>query len=425
MEFYLEIINDKVIEVYSEENGDELIKITCESVDEFYEKVSGYEINEDFDEKIKEFFEDSRNNESLNRFHIKHWVSNRSFGELIDMYEHDEIIKPEMQRDFVWTSLKCSRLIESIILGLPIPPLFLMEVDKNQYELVDGYQRLTTVFNYVKGNPWGGKKDKRNVKAKLSSKVSVELQKKAFEDLEPEHQKAIRRSTIPLIEFKQLEPNNLSSKYLIFERINTGSDKLNQMQIRKSLAYGELIKSLYSVANKSSEFTKLFSAGNLKKDVHVEAYLRILCMTDIYYKKYKPEKYGINYVLNDYCEVFRKKEITDERKAKIKEALTFAYSVFNKPEEIFRKVDMIKGQRRFIGNLNISILEAFIGVYIEEKNKITIRVEEIYMNYISIMSGISTKEKQEGEENFFTTHTGTEKAITKRYDSIKKIFGIN
>lgn len=64
-----------------------------------------------------------------------------------------------------------------------------------------------------------------------------ELIGKSFDQLEPEYQRIIKRSTIPLIEFRQIGPNDYSSKYLIFERINTGSVKLNSMQIRKSLAY--------------------------------------------------------------------------------------------------------------------------------------------------------------------------------------------
>ena len=61
-------------------------------------------------------------NDVENKFTIKRWVSNRSIGELIDMFDSGEIIKPTMQRNLVWDSIKCSRLIESVLMGLPIPP---------------------------------------------------------------------------------------------------------------------------------------------------------------------------------------------------------------------------------------------------------------------------------------------------------------
>lgn len=68
-----------------------------------------------------------------------------------------------------------------------------------------------------------------------------------------------------MIEFKQLDPDNFNSKYLIFERINTGSIKLTPMQIRKSLSYGKFIEQLYSETEKMEILTKIFSSTNIKK----------------------------------------------------------------------------------------------------------------------------------------------------------------
>ena len=126
------------IEGYSKqieaENFDNAISEFCKE---------NYELNDEQKEELEEIFSDDEStaeyaNEDLNEgFKIKHWVSNRSFGELIDMYENKEIKIPEMQREFVWNSIKSSRLIESIVLGLPIPPLFLLEVNDNEYEIID------------------------------------------------------------------------------------------------------------------------------------------------------------------------------------------------------------------------------------------------------------------------------------------------
>ena len=174
MELFLEISEREIINVFTEKFDNSFKRIEFKSIDDFYSKFESeqYFCSEEIEEKINELIDPTENNDSLSTFNIKHWVSNRSFGELIDMFENGEIIKPEMQREFVWDSLKCSRLIESIILGLPIPPLFLLEVDNNKYELIDGLQRLTTLYNFVKGYPWQGKSEiKKNVPSKLSKKV--------------------------------------------------------------------------------------------------------------------------------------------------------------------------------------------------------------------------------------------------------------
>src|SRR5579872_4610259 len=72
-----------------------------------------------------------------------------SFNELMDMYEQGELtIDPEYQRAFRWSEGKESRFIESLVLGMPIPPLFVIELEDGKYELIDGLQRLSSYFHF-------------------------------------------------------------------------------------------------------------------------------------------------------------------------------------------------------------------------------------------------------------------------------------
>ncbi|QVJ01433.1 DUF262 domain-containing protein [Nocardiopsis eucommiae] len=72
-----------------------------------------------------------------------------SFNELADMYDSGElIIAPEYQRLFRWTPGAQSRFIETLILELPVPPIFLMETEENVYELIDGLQRISSYLNF-------------------------------------------------------------------------------------------------------------------------------------------------------------------------------------------------------------------------------------------------------------------------------------
>lgn len=415
MEVFLKIVDNKILDLHTECIGDEYEKYEIKDMQDFYKKFGKYTPKEEIENKIEELLNNDREPETVSSYNIKHWVSNRSFGELIDMYLCGEIKKPDMQREFVWDSLKCSRLIESIILGLPIPPLFLLEVGKNQYEVIDGFQRITTFVNYVSGNPWYFKEGlKRKIPSKLSKSVSKEIEGRTFEQLDPEYQKMIKRSTIPLIEFRQLEPDNYSSKYLIFERINTGSEKLNPMQIRKSLAHGEFINSLFERANSNPQFKALFSLGNIKRDLHVEAFLRVIAMSAIIFDNFKISKPGICNILNEYCEINRQHSITEEFIDRFDKAIQRVYAIFETPNQIFRRVEKKGNEYVFSGNLNISIMEAFLGTLLHcETNK---NEEQILCAYKKIMY-----EKGSLKENPFTVSTGIELSIRKRFEICQDI----
>ena len=428
IKIYYKFSKDRILGISTEQKTEEYTNfIVAENFDDAILKFSEkkYELNDEQREELEEIFIDDEStaeyaNEDLSEgFKIKHWVSNRSFGELIDMYENKEIKIPEMQREFVWNSSKSSRLIESIVLGLPIPPLFLLEVNDNEYEIIDGYQRLTTVFNFVQGNPWGGKKDKkRNVASKLSSKnILNEIAGKKFSDLDEKYQRKIRRSTIPLMEFKQLTPGDFSSKYLIFERINTGSDKLNAMQIRKSLAYGEFMINLYKYANFEENYLNLFTVSQIKKDIHVEALLRFLAITDLVYGKIQIKRKGIKNILDEYCELCRNKNISEDRIKNFFGVLNELLQIFGE-QNIFRRVN---SDGEYEGVLNIGILEALLGTITEEDIPIKKDIEKQYKN---VMRRIYDDAILDKEPNPFSANTGTEEMIKKRYEIIKEILGV-
>lgn len=427
MKLYVQIENGIINNVDVEENYFCNVEIEANTLDEMFINLEEFgQLDEETENKIRDLFENEAERESLTAYNIKHWVSNRSFGELIDMFNCGEIKKPAMQREFIWDAQKSSRLIESIILGLPIPPLFLLEVGNSEYELIDGFQRLTTVANYVNGEPWNKvSSGKKKRKSKLSGRIMEELIGKSFDQLAPEYQRIIKRSTIPLIEFRQIGSDDYSSKYLIFERINTGSVKLNSMQIRKSLAYGDFINSLYETADSCEELKGLFSNNAIKKDAHVEALLRIIVMSDIYYKGYKVEKAGINNILNGYCEINKNKEVAKTYKMELPKAIELMYSVFEDAKSVFRKVEKTKDDELiFVGNLNISILEAMLGVAINKKDIVgRVDVTEIRDRYKYTMYDILEKSFNRVEENPFSVSTGTVQSIQRRFEICERILG--
>ncbi|EGQ1651851.1 DUF262 domain-containing protein [Staphylococcus pseudintermedius] len=412
-------LNDEDLKYFMEIDNFSEFQKRCDELDLVIDETTENHVIELLDSKLEEI------NGKLEEFEIKHWVSNRSFGELIEMYEEDEITIPIMQRNFVWDSVKCSRLIESIILGLPIPPLFLIEVDSNKYEVIDGLQRITAISNFVKKRPWNYSKDRETTskgKAKLSKLVDESIAGKSFDQLNENFQRKIKRSTIPLIEFKQLTPDNYNSKYLIFERINTGSQKLNSMQIRKSLASGEFMIDLYKKCEENDLLKSIFTKTALKKDLHVEAYLRTYVFNKLVNDEFKTRNHGIKNILNDYCENHRKTKIESEFDDKFKKSLELLFNNFNifidKP---FRRVNINKDNGRFeyVGNLSVTIMESLLAALINNIEN-NINIDKLKYFYEQELSKYFSEKSLLGE-NPFSTSTGKLDSIRDRFRILNEL----
>src|SRR5947208_2885405 len=82
-------------------------------------------------------------------YNIESWGADLSFRELITMYDEDELVKPELQRHYVWDKSEASRFIESLLLGLPVPSIFLAKQPDEKKLIIDGYQRIMSVYEYV------------------------------------------------------------------------------------------------------------------------------------------------------------------------------------------------------------------------------------------------------------------------------------
>ena len=84
---------------------------------------------------------------------VRKWIStdtlNMSFGEILSMHENREIIiAPDLQKSFLWPQVQQTRFIESLLLGIPIPPIIVTESETGQWELLDGFQRVLTFITF-------------------------------------------------------------------------------------------------------------------------------------------------------------------------------------------------------------------------------------------------------------------------------------
>lgn len=203
--------------------------------------------------KIKDEEDDSYTDEDL--FNISSWGADLSFRELITMYAEDELLKPELQRQYVWDKPEASRFIDSLLLGLPVPSIFLANTGDDRKLIIDGYQRIMTVFDFVRGI-WS--KDGRTFKLSNTDKIHKRWGGKAFNELRDDEQRRIRATTIHAIIFEQHHPTEGdSSLYQIFERINTSGKTLMPQEIRNCVYQGPINDLLFEL-NDYSNWRELF-----------------------------------------------------------------------------------------------------------------------------------------------------------------------
>jgi hypothetical protein len=143
----------------------------------------------------------------------------------------DYKLNPEYQRRKRWDNGRKSRLIESFIMNVPLPPIFLYEYDYAKFEVMDGLQRLTSIYDFYSGKF-----------ALCELEYWKELEGKKYEELPEEVQKGIDRrylsSIVLLEETAKTEKEAEELKQIVFERLNSGGEKLTPQETRNALYNG-------------------------------------------------------------------------------------------------------------------------------------------------------------------------------------------
>lgn len=233
----------------------------------------------------------------------------------IDYDEEDEsddddyygaIYVPEYQRDFTWDKVRQSRLIESILLGLPIPLIFVAENKNGTWEIVDGSQRIRTLNAFLSNE--------------LELKGLQKLQKLnsfSFNDLPRSRRNKFVNVPIRMIVLSENATDEVKKD--MFERINRGSDLLKPMEKRKGIYLGPFRDLIYNSCAQNSKFTKLAPIDTWlqNRQEKEELILRYFALSDkSNYKKY-PNKTGIAKYLDKFLDRKNKEldKMTLENKA--------------------------------------------------------------------------------------------------------------
>ncbi len=157
-----------------------------------------------------------------------------SFGEIMSMYERDEIIiDPEFQRLFRWSNEQQTRFIESLLLGIPIPPIFVAEDKNGKWEVVDGLQRISTVISFFGLLKTMTEKNKWNLS---EGDLVKSLENYNVESFPLKLNLNIKRAVcrIEIIKWN----SKMDMRFELFNRLNTGGSPLTDQEIRNCIFRG-------------------------------------------------------------------------------------------------------------------------------------------------------------------------------------------
>ncbi|OYD43613.1 DUF262 domain-containing protein [Sphingobacterium cellulitidis] len=201
-----------------------------------------------------------------------------------DYINNQHIVIPNFQRGYVWNRTQASRLIESLIIQCPIPVVYLSQNGDETLSVIDGNQRLTSISLFLNnGFPLTG----------LST--YPELDGLTYNELDPRFQRHIINRTIRCIAI--LKETHPQIKFDVFERLNTGSVRLNPQELRHGIYNGTLMTKIEELA-KLPLFKKLTSTTNDNRMKGDELVLRYFTLFERYADYVKP----MSVFLNKYAE---------------------------------------------------------------------------------------------------------------------------
>lgn len=216
------------------------------------------------------------------RYTIATYPADFTLEVLHSQWASGDIQIPNFQRGFVWSQNQASKLIESFLVGLPVPGIFLYtDRQSERYFVIDGQQRLRSIFYFLEGTfgeEAGGRRTVFRLKGLAEDSPFANL---SFEELEAEDEAAARRlrnSVLRAFVVRQLDPDDVTSVYHIFERLNTGGTLLHNQEVRNAV-YGGPFNELLLELNELPEWRDIL--GKPKPDTRqrdVELILRFFSL---------------------------------------------------------------------------------------------------------------------------------------------------
>ncbi|MCX5815443.1 MAG: DUF262 domain-containing protein [Proteobacteria bacterium] len=248
--------------------------------------------------------ENEQADEVLVEYDIATYPSDNTLEVLYKMWGDGkkDITIPDFQRGFVWTIEQSSKLIESFLIGLPVPPVFFYIDKENKNLVVDGQQRILSIVFFFEGY-FGHEnvRGRRQVFKLTGLNPKSPFYNKKFTDLSETEIRKLNGSVLRAINIRQLSPKEENtSVYHIFERLNTGGTPLTSQEIRNVVFRGKFLKKLKTLNN---DVNWRLIIGKKVQDKHqkdIELILRIFGLANHLNTYEKPMNEFLNSITKKY-----------------------------------------------------------------------------------------------------------------------------
>lgn len=333
---------------------------------------------------------------------------NMSMQSMINRLKFDEIdLNPEFQRNpGLWNKKKMSRLIESVLLRLPLPIFYFDVADPDKWVVIDGLQRLSAIKQFIVENDGNGF-PLRNLE------FLKELEGKRYKDLNRKYIRTIDETEIVTYQMEPQTPKEV--RYSIFNRINTGGLTLNSQEIRQALNQAGRGVSFLKEIVETSEFkdTVLINSQRMSDR---ELVLRYITFYTNSYKNIDKIGNGVTEALDRTMEMIDDPNYPNHSFLDIKKSFIDSLAYLNRvfeTEYLFNKklVDPKK-----MGTINRSLFEIWTVTVskLDSEEK-----EYILNNKIEFIEGYKELLGSNDFEDAITKGTNSKKAVITRFNQLE------
>lgn len=294
------------------------------------------------------------------------------------------VLQPEFQRDYVWSAAKASALVESVLMRIPLPVVYLAETVEGDWEVVDGQQRLTSLHSFVVGkfpDATSFKLGQMNVRSDISGK--------SFKDLQKVDQNAILNYTLRAIILQKESHPDL--KFEVFERLNCGSVQLKDAELRNCMYRGPYNDMLNELAENPFLLKIRHADTPHKRMEDRQLILRFFAMKRNSHLNFKG---GMKQFMNREMIAHRYAPGTEiaALKALFESAIECAWTVFG--ENAFRRWSPGDGRNpegQWETKLNVALWDTILYTFaFFEKRQIVPAADAIREEFLDIMSNDDT-----------------------------------
>lgn len=337
------------------------------------------------------------------------------------------ILKPDFQRRLRWDETKQSRLIESFIMNVPIPPIFLYEADLSVYEVMDGMQRITAIKDFYE--------DKYSLK---NLEMWPELNGKKYSELPEQIQKGIDRRYISSIvlmnETAKTKEQADILKRLVFARINSGGAKLEDQENRNSQYKGRFNNLIISLA-RNENFCNIFDIPqkteneNLEEDIidddlkenilfksmkDVEYVLRFFAIRQI-------NQWSDDWTLSTFLDLFSSaaqnlpEDILESYKDLFEKTIELAFNIFGDKTFCLYKVNPNTGSGRWAKKPAMVIYDPLMNVlskYLDRSSLLVEKKDDIITHFQELIC----------QEGLFNGRNTNPTNVKNRIEKINELF---